>query len=183
MPDGNGRAVLRAILVDWLVAIPERLHRADLATRHGIDQGAILVPGRRNTVASALRVAGLDQTPHFTNHHRVLNRNRWSARWLSRCLLGLLIAAFVPPDQPVVIGLDDTIERRWGAAKDHSAASIATFGAPERSFRQGERFSWLSVMLLPEIGWAGRCWALPFLTVLAPSQRYWQEHKTSGTRS
>jgi hypothetical protein len=32
-------------------------------------------------------------------------------------------------------------------------------------------------MLLPEIRWAGRCWALPFLTVLAPSQRYWEEHK------
>ena len=32
-------------------------------------------------------------------------------------------------------------------------------------------------MLLPEIPRAGRCWALPFLTVLAPSQRYWDEHK------
>src|SRR5271165_6374113 len=43
--------------------------------------GAILVPGRR-TVASALRATGLDQIPNFTNYHRVLNRNKWSARWL-----------------------------------------------------------------------------------------------------
>src|SRR5271157_2100540 len=43
--------------------------------------GAILVPGRR-TVASALRVTGLDQIPHFTNDHRVPNRNKWSARRL-----------------------------------------------------------------------------------------------------
>jgi len=43
--------------------------------------GTILVPGRR-TVASALRVTGLDQIPHFTNDHRVPNRNKWSARRL-----------------------------------------------------------------------------------------------------
>ncbi|WP_428489191.1 hypothetical protein [Rhodopila sp.] len=57
--------------------------------------GAILVPGRR-TIASALRVMGLDQAPYFTNYHRVLNRNNWSARWLSCRLFGLLVAAFVP---------------------------------------------------------------------------------------
>jgi hypothetical protein len=75
--------------------------------------GAILVPGRR-TIASALRVMGLDQVPHFTSYHRVLNRNRWSGRWLSCRLFGLLVATFVPSGEPVVIVLDDTIERRWG---------------------------------------------------------------------
>jgi len=75
--------------------------------------GAILSPGRR-TVAAALRVSGLDQDPRFTNHHRVLNRNRWSSLQLARCLCRLLVNTFVP-DGPVVIGLDDTLERRWGA--------------------------------------------------------------------
>ena len=32
-------------------------------------------------------------------------------------------------------------------------------------------------MLLAPIPWAKRVWALPFLTALAPSQRYWQQHK------
>lgn len=32
-------------------------------------------------------------------------------------------------------------------------------------------------MLLAEIPWAQRIWALPFLTVLAPSERYNQQHK------
>jgi len=91
--------------------------------------GAILVPGRR-TVASALRVTGLDQVPHFTNYHRVLNRNKWSARWLSRRLFGLLVAALVPNEEPVVIGLDDTIERRWGARESKSAAFTAIRYAP-----------------------------------------------------
>jgi hypothetical protein len=74
----------------------------------------ILVPGRR-TAASALRATGLGQVPQFATYHRVLNRNRWSGRWLSRRLFGLLVSAFVPADAPVVIGVDDTIERRWGA--------------------------------------------------------------------
>ena len=71
---------------------------------------AILSPGRR-TVATALRVTGLDQEPRFTNYHRVLNRNRWFSLQLARCLRRLLVSTFVP-DGPVVIGLDDTLERR-----------------------------------------------------------------------
>ena len=84
--------------------------------------GAILTPGRR-TVAAALRVTGLAQDPHFTNYHRVLNRNHWSSRWIARCLLRLLIDTLVPTG-PVVIGLDDTLERRW-APRSRRAASTA----------------------------------------------------------
>jgi hypothetical protein len=138
--------------------------------------GAVLVPGRR-TVASALRVMGLDQIPHFTSYHRVLNRNKWSGRWLSRRLLGLLVDAFVPKGEPVVIGADDTIERRWGG----KIKARGIYRDPVRSshghFVKASGLRWLSLMLLPEISWAGRCWALPFLTVLAPSQRYWEKHK------
>lgn len=138
--------------------------------------GAILVPGRR-TVAAALRVMGMDQVPHFTNYHRVLNRNKWSARRLSCRLFGLLVAAFVPGGEPVVIGLDDTIERRWGARIKKRGIYRDPVRSSHGHFVKASGLRWLSVMLLPEIGWAGRCWALPFLTVLAPSQRYWQQHK------
>jgi DDE superfamily endonuclease len=138
--------------------------------------GALLVPGRR-TVASALRVMGLEQVAHFTNYHRVLNRNTWSGRGLSRRLFRLLVDSFVRDDEPVVIGLDDTIERRWGAR----IKARGIYRDPVRSshghFVKASGLRWLSLMLLPEIPWAGRCWALPFLTVLAPSERYWQEHK------
>ena len=75
--------------------------------------GAILAPGRR-TVTSALSVLGLRAITGFTNFHRVLNRNRWSSRAAAKCLLHLLLGAFVP-DGPVIIGIDETIERRWGA--------------------------------------------------------------------
>jgi len=75
--------------------------------------GAVLSPGRR-TVAAALSSVGLRGAASFTNYHRVLNRSRWSGRAAARCLLGLLVAAFVPSG-PVVVGIDETIERRWGA--------------------------------------------------------------------
>jgi DDE superfamily endonuclease len=136
--------------------------------------GALLVPGRR-TVASALRVLGMAGTPHFTNYHRVLNRDRWCSRSLSRCLLRLLVAALVP-DGPVVVGLDDTIERRWGP----KIRARGIYRDPVRSshghFVRASGLRWLCIMLLPEIAWAGRVWALPFLTALAPSERYAREH-------
>src|SRR5438094_8305865 len=73
--------------------------------------GAILTPGQR-TVTAALRVMGLSDEAQFQNYHRVLNRDRWSSRALSRILLHLLVTAFVPPDAVILVGMDDTIERR-----------------------------------------------------------------------
>ena len=132
--------------------------------------GAVLAPGRR-TVAATLRVTGLGQAPTFTNYHRVLNRNRWSGRAAARRLLRLLLAAFVPKG-PVVIGIDETIERRWGP----TIRARGIYRDPVRSshghFVKASGLRWLSVMLLAPIPWAGRVWALPFLTALAPSERF-----------
>jgi hypothetical protein len=75
--------------------------------------GAILAP-RARTVTAALRVMGLAREPRFTNYHRVLNRATWSARQGSRILLGLLISLLVPPGATIVLGADDTLERRSG---------------------------------------------------------------------
>ena len=143
--------------------------------------GAILAPGKR-TVTAALRVMGLSNERQFQNYHRVLNRDRWSSRALSRILLRLLIRAFVPPDAPIVIGLDDHIERRRGE-------KIAAKGIYRDAVRSSKSFfvktsglRWVSMMLVAPIPWAKRIWALPFLTVLAPSERYHAErgmrHKT-----
>src|SRR2546426_126634 len=75
--------------------------------------GAILAPGQR-TVAATLRVMGLSQGNHFQNYHRVLNRAVWSSREASRRLL-LLLLQVLAPFGPLVLGLDDTLERRRGA--------------------------------------------------------------------
>src|SRR3954470_18846078 len=138
--------------------------------------GAILVPGRR-TVASALRVMGLGQARQFTNYHRVLNRNAWSAHALSRRLLVRLVDAFVPAGEPVVIAPDDSIERRWGARIKKRGIYRDPVRSSKGHFVKASGLRWLSFALLPEIRWAGRCWALPFLAILAPSQRYWETHR------
>ncbi len=75
--------------------------------------GAILAPAQR-TVTAALRVVGLGESPHFQRYHRVLSRASWSALTVSRVLLRLLVATFLP-DGPLVIGVDETLERRTGA--------------------------------------------------------------------
>ena len=128
-----------------------------------------------------LRIVGRGNERHFQNYHRVLNRAHWNSRAASRILLGLLVQTFLPSG-PILVGLDDTIERRWG--KKIQARGI--YRDPVRSSRshfvKTSGLRWLSLMLLVEIPWAGRVWALPFLTVLAPSQRYDQKrqrrHKT-----
>ncbi len=75
--------------------------------------GAILTPGRR-TVSSALRAMGLDQEKRFHRYHRVLSRANWSSREASGVLLRLVVKAFVPEGDPLVVGIDETLERRWG---------------------------------------------------------------------
>jgi hypothetical protein len=143
--------------------------------------GALLAPGSR-TVAAALRVLGLHEDRPFQNYHRVLNRARWSSRALSPILLGLLLRAFVAAGAPVVVGLDETIERRRGA----KIAAKGIYRDPVRSskehFVKTSGLRWVSLQLLAAVPWAQRVWALPFFTVLAPSERYQQErgqrHKT-----
>src|SRR3954454_2184869 len=142
--------------------------------------GAVLAPGKR-TVSSVLRIVGLGSEKHFQNYHRVLNRARWSGRAASQILLGLLLRAFSPCG-PILVGLDDTIERRWGKQIQARGIYRDPVHSSHSHFVKTSGLRWLSLMLLVDIPWAGRVWALPFLTVLAPSKRYDQKrrrpHKT-----
>jgi len=142
--------------------------------------GAILAPGKR-TVASALRAVSLEDERRFCRYHRVLNRAVWSSREASRVLLGLLVEAFVP-EGPLVLGIDETLERRRG--KKISAKGI--YRDPVRSSREHfvktSALRWVCLTLLVPVPWASRVWSLPFLSALAYSERYAEEqgkrHKT-----
>jgi len=124
-------------------------------------------------VSSALHAVGLAHLPTFQTYHRVLNRARWSNLSASRILLRLLVTTFAPTG-PLVLGIDETIERR------HSQKIAATgiYRDPVRSshshFVKVNGLRWICLMLLVPVPWAGRTWALPFLTALAPSERYAQ---------
>src|SRR5918994_5439375 len=156
------------ILVEWLWPFVGCFSASNWNHVLVLVAGAVLSPGRR-TVAAALRV--LDQTGGFAVYHRVLSTARWSARLAARRLLLLLVIAFVPQG-PVVIAIDDPIERRWGAR----IKARGIYRDPVRSshghFVKASGLRWLCVMLLAPVPWADCVWALPFLTVLAPSARY-----------
>jgi hypothetical protein len=132
--------------------------------------GAILALGKR-TVMSLLRVAGLARERRFVNYHRVLSRAAWSSRAASRLLLGHLIKAFAPSG-PAVLGIDDTIERRRGKRTAAKGIYRDPVRSSHRHLMKASGPRWISLMLLVPVPWAWRVWVLPFLTALAPSERY-----------
>jgi DDE superfamily endonuclease len=156
-----------AVLDGWMR--PFRCHFTAAAWRHVLVLvcGALLAPGRR-TVAAALRVMGLGEAAGFAVYHRVLSHGHWGSRALAHRLLLLLVAAFVP-DGPVVVGLDDTIERRRGAC----IRAKGIYRDPVRSSRghfvKASGLRWLCVMLLARwsalrpnpVGWLRLGPALP----------------------
>jgi hypothetical protein len=134
--------------------------------------GAILSPAER-TGTAALRVMDLSWEKHFQNYHRVLNRAVWSSREASHILPGLLLSTFARSG-PVILGLDDTLERRRGTKIKAKGIYRDPVRSSHNHFVKASGLRWLSLMLLAPIPWAKRVWALPFLTVLAPSERYYQ---------
>lgn len=141
--------------------------------------GALLARGKR-TVTACLRVLGLSDEVHFQNYHRVLNRARWQALSASRILLGLLVA-LLPLSNAIVLGADETIERRRGR-------QIKGVGCYRDAVRSSKKhvvkcfgLKWLSLMLLVKLPWSRRVWALPFLTVLcrAKDKQRPQAHRTT----
>lgn len=147
--------------------------------------GAVLAPGKR-TVTRALRVMGLADQPGFGRYHEVLNRARWDARDVARRLLRHLLAVLWP-DGEVVIAIDDTIERRWGGKIKARGIYRDPVRSSQGQFVKTSGLRWLSLAVIVPVPFAGRRWALPFLTVLAPSAR-WAEaqgkrHKTLTDRA
>lgn len=135
--------------------------------------GAILATGKR-TVSAVLRVMGLSQERKYAQYHHVLSRAVWSSLEVSAILLRILLRTF---DQGgvLVFGIDETIERRRG--EKIAAKGIYRDGvrSSKSHFVKASGLRWMSVMWLTRIPFAKRIWALPFLTALAPSERYWEQ--------
>jgi hypothetical protein len=174
-----------AILVSWLAVFrpcftaPVWNHILVLVA------GTVLAPGKR-TVTQALRVMGLADHPGFGRYHEALNRARWDARDVARRLL-LHLLAVLWPNGEVVIAVDDTIERRWGAKIKARGIYRDPVRSSQGQFVKTSGLRWLSLAVTLPVPFAGRRWALPFLTVLAPSAR-WSEaqgkrHKTLTDRA
>lgn len=135
--------------------------------------GAILATGKR-TVSAVLRVMGLGGERNYAMYHHVLSRAVWSGLEVSAILLRVLVKTF-DTGGPLVFGVDETIERRRG----EKIAAKGIYRDPVRSskshFVKTSGLRWLSMMWLTSIPFAQRVWALPFLTALAPSERYYAQ--------
>lgn len=136
--------------------------------------GAVLTNGRR-MVSTALRVVGLQDTPSYNQYHHVLSRAVWSPLAMAHTLVDWLVRVFFDSDEALVFGVDETIERRWG----HKIKARGIYRDGVRSsgshFVKTSGLRWISVMLLTPLSWAQQVWALPVLTALAASERFYQQ--------
>lgn len=143
--------------------------------------GAILCQGARR-VSSILRVMGLSQEKRFEKYHRVLNRAKWNSMAGAKILLGLLVQ-LLPASLPLLIVVDDTVERRQGKKITSKGYYRDAVRSTEKTIVKCYGLKWVCLMLIVTLPWSKRPWALPFMTILAPSKKYNQsrgrKHKTS----
>ena len=119
-------------------------------------------------------------------YHRVLHRAVWSPLKASRLLLRLLGAVFIPRGV-VVLGLEDTIERRRGEPITATGISRDPVRSSHAHVVTVSGLPWLACLVLPPLSWADRVWARPLLTVLCPSERVYAQrgrgHQTLTERA
>jgi hypothetical protein len=143
--------------------------------------GAILCQGARR-VSSILRVMGLSQEKRFEKYHRVLNRTKWNSMAGAKILLGLLVQ-LLPASLPILIVVDDTIERRSGKKIKAKGCYRDACRSTQKIVIKCFGLKWVCLMLIVPLPWCKRPWALPFMTILAPSKKANnaknREHKTS----
>jgi len=161
------------LLAAWMAPFAGCFTRPTWANMLVLVAGALLSPGRR-TVAAALSSMGLRGAATFTNYHRVLNRSRWSGQAAARCLLGL--AGCRLRAEWACRGRDRRDHRAPLGRKDQSTRHLPRPRALQpRPLRQGigPALDQPHAARARAVCRAG-VWALPFLTALAPSERYAQ---------
>jgi hypothetical protein len=162
---GNAR-----VMETWLAPFAALFTQPSWLNALALATGALLCLNRR-TVCAALRAVDGASDTGFSRFHRFLSRGAWSGLQGSRILLGLLVTAFVPDGQALVVGVDDSVERRRGAMIRDKGIYRDPVRSSRGFFVKVEGLRWLSFQVLAKPGFARRTWGLPFLTVLCPSER------------
>ena len=132
--------------------------------------GTILTPGRR-TVTAALRMMGLGNDKHFGNYHRVLNRDYWSPWVVSKILLGLIILFFLPLGMPLILAIDETLERRRGQRIKYKGWFRDAILSTREHVVTALGLRWICLAVVVPVPWSQRTWALPFMIVLALGEK------------
>jgi len=92
----------------------------------------------------------------------------------------LLLRYLYRGEGALVFGIDETIERRWGAKINARGIYRDAVRSSRSHFVKASGLRWVCLMWLTEISWAQQVWALPFLTALAPSERFYDETNRSA---
>lgn len=131
--------------------------------------GAILCRGPRR-ITAILRVMGLARQSGFSKYHRVLSTAKFNSIKISGILLSMLIA-LLPEDCPIMIVVDETLERRKGKKIKAKGYYRDALRSSESTLVSCLGLKWQCMMLIVPLPFCQRPWALPFMTILAPSKR------------
>src|SRR5258708_22647989 len=166
-------------LPGWMIAVLREFAPAihGIRTWYKVEMlvvGAILTTGRR-TVSAVLRVMGLSGERNYPQYAQVLSRAQWSGLEVGQVLLKLLLKTFMRGEGVLTFGIDETIERRRGERIAARGIYREPVRSSKRHFVKASGLRWICLMWLTNIPWAQRIWALPFLTLLAASERSYTE--------
>lgn len=160
-----------------LVAFSSEFSQPTLKNIQVLLIGAILCRGPRR-VSNVLRVMGLASEDNFSKYHHVLSRAKWDGLMLSKIMLGLLIK-LLPDSWPILIAVDETLERRRGKKIKAKGLYRDAVQSTQSNVVTSYGLKWECMVLIVPMPWCKRPWALPFLTVLAPSKK---ANETAGRR-
>jgi hypothetical protein len=126
--------------------------------------GAILTKGPR-TITAILRTLGALARADPSTYHRVFSRAPWSL-WPLGKVIAAAVLKFVPPDEPVLVPMDDTTAQHrgkkvYGKGCHHDAVRSSH---THLVWRWGHR--WVVLAISVKFPFTSRRWALPVLAAL-----------------
>ncbi len=143
--------------------------------------GTLICTGRR-TVCSALRAMGLSNESGFSKYHHLLNRAKWSSLQAAKILFFMLLS-LVPAEHPIVLFIDETLERRRGPKIKAKGYYRDAVRSSKSQVVKASGLKWIVIALSVRLPFIPRALALPFLTVLEYSKKCDEQrkrrHKTS----
>ena len=154
----------------WLLPFAAMFTQPSWLNAVALATGALLCLNRR-TVCAALRAVDGTSDKGFSRFHRFLSRAEWSGLQGAKILLGLLQEAFVPEGEPLVIAIDDLVERRRGGRIRDKGIWRDAVRSSRGFFVKVAGLRWLSLQVVVRPGFARGTWGLPFLTLLSRSEQ------------
>ena len=137
--------------------------------------GTLICTGRR-TVCSALRAMGLSDEVGFSKFHHLLNRAQWSSLRAAKILFFMLLT-LVQEGHPIVLFIDETLERRRGAKIKAKGYYRDAVRSSKSQVVKASGLKWLVLALSVRLPFMPRALALPFLTVLEYSKKCDEQKK------